>query len=189
MIKSSANKVASFLYYNDYIDKEKYEYEVYLYGFESLIALTLNLVSILLIGLLFNRFMHTVVFLACYCPLRKFTGGYSDDTYKKCFLKSLVVFIITILIANDLANIDIKPLIVLFSALNWISIYMLSPVDDINHTLTDTEKIKYKKNARLIAILVFLFTFVSEKYFIYSALSLFWINIFLNISIIKTGGK
>ncbi|MEF9992020.1 MAG: hypothetical protein RR835_08560 [Peptostreptococcaceae bacterium] len=39
MIKSSANKVTSFLYYNKYIDSDKYDYEVYLYGFESLIAL------------------------------------------------------------------------------------------------------------------------------------------------------
>lgn len=189
MIKSSANKVTSFLYYNDYIDREKYEYEVYLYGFESLIALTLNLVAILLIGLLFDRFMHTVVFLACYCPLRQFTGGYHADTYKKCFFTFLVIFIATIFIANNLVHSGLKPLIILFSALNWISIYLLSPVDHINHILTDTDKIKYKKKAGLIAILVFLFTFVSKNYFIYSAFALFWINILLNAALIKNRGK
>src|SRR3712207_3456369 len=102
MIKSSANKVTSFLYYNKYIDSEKYDYEVYLYGFESIIALILNTASILLIGLLFDSFMHTVVFLLCYYPLRQFTGGYHADTYEKCFFTFVIIFMATILISNNL---------------------------------------------------------------------------------------
>lgn len=185
MIKSSANKVTSFLYYNNYIDSDKYEYEVYLYGFESLIALIINLVSILLIGLLFDRFMHTVVFLACYCPLRQFTGGYHADSYEKCFFTFVVIFIATIFAANNLVYAGLKYLIRLFSVLNWISICILSPVDHINNILMDTEKAKYKKKAILIATLVLLFIFVSEDYFIYSAFALFWINIMLNMALIK----
>jgi accessory gene regulator B len=189
MIKSSANKVTSFLYYNNYIDSDKYEYDVYLYGFESMIALILNTVSILLIGLLFDRFMHTVVFLLCYFPLRQYTGGYHADTYEKCFLTFVVIFIVTIFIANNLGNEGIKPLIILFSIINWTSICLLSPVDHINNILEDEDKIKYKKKARLIATLVLLFIFVSKNYFIYSAFSLFWINILLNVALIKNKGE
>lgn len=189
MIKSSANKVTSFLYYNNYIDTDKYEYDVYLYGFESMIALILNTVSILLIGLLFDRFMHTVVFLLCYFPLRQYTGGYHADTYEKCFLTFVVIFIATIFIANNLGNEGIKPLIILFSVINWTSICLLSPVDHINNILEEEDKIKYKKKARLIATLVLLFIFVSKNYFIYSAFSLFWINILLNVALIKNKGE
>lgn len=188
MIKSSANKVTSFLYYNNYIDSDKYEYEVYLYGFESMIALILNTVSILLIGLLFDRFMHTVVFLLCYFPLRQFTDGYHADTYEKCFLTFAVIFIATIFIANNLGYEGIKPLIILFSVINWTSICLLSPVDHINNILEDDDKVKYKKKARLIATVVLLFILVSKNYFIYSAFSLFWINILLNVALIKNKG-
>lgn len=189
MVKSSANKVTSFLYYNNYIDSDKYDYEVYLYGFESLIAVILNIISILLIGLVFDRFMHTIVFLACYCPLRQFTGGYHADTYEKCFFTFVIIFIGTILIANNLSDIGLKPLIILFSVLNWISICLLSPVQHFNKPLTDIEKIKYKKNARLISSVVLLFILVSKNYFIYSAFALFWINIMLNMAIIKKQGE
>lgn len=189
MIKSSASKVTSFLYYNNYIDSDKYEYEVYLYGFESMIALILNTVSILLMGILFDRFMHTAVFLLCYYPLRQFTGGYHADTYGKCFLTFVFIYIVTIFISNNLGNEGIKPLIILFSIINWTSICMLSPMDHTNNILEEDEKTKYKKKAILIATLVLLFIFVSNHYFIYSAFSLFWINVLLNVVLIKNKGE
>ena len=188
MIKSSANKVTSFLYYNKYIDSDKYDYEVYLYGFEALIASILNSVAILLIGLLFDRFIDSIVFLACYCPLRQYSGGYHADTYKRCFFTFICIFLATIFLENNLGNIDLKPLIVLFSVLNLLSICMLSPVEHINNPLTYNEKIKYKRRARLIATLVFLFIVMSKEYFTYSAFALFWINIMMNIAVIKNRG-
>lgn len=189
MIKSSANKVTSFLYYNNYIDSDKYEYEVYLYGFESMIALILNIVSILLIGLLFDKFMHTIIFLICYYPLRRFTGGYHADTYEKCFLTFVAIFITTILIANNLGHVGLKPLIILLSVINWVVIWLLSPVDHVNNILDNEEKTKYKKKARLIATVVLLFISISNNYYIYSAFSLFWINILLNVALIKNKGE
>ncbi len=189
MIKSSANKVTSFLYCNNYIDSAKYDYEVYLYGFEILVASILNSVAILLIGLLFDRFIHSVVFLICYCPLRQFAGGYHADTYKRCFFIFICIFLLTIFLSNNLGNIGLRHLIILFSTLNCISICILSPVEHVNNPLTDVERIKYKKNTRLITILIFLFIVINKNYFIYSAFALFWINIMMNIALIKNRGK
>lgn len=188
MIKFSANKVTSFLFCNNYIDSDRYEYEVYLYGFEALIALILNSVAILLIGLLFDRFIHSIIFLACYCSLRQYAGGYHADTYNRCFFTFIGIFLVTIFLSNSLENIDLKPLIVLFSVLNWISICLLSPVEHINNPLTDNEKIKYKKKSRLIATLILLFIVISKQYFIYSTFALFWINLMMNIAVIENRG-
>lgn len=189
MVKSSANKVTSFLYYNKYIDSDKYDYEVYLYGFEILVASILNSVAILLIGLLFDRFLHSIVFLSCYCPLRQFAGGYHADTYKRCFFIFVVIFLLTIFLSNVLGYTELKSLIILFSILNWGSICLLSPVEHVNNPLTDNERIKYKKNARLIATIILIYIYISNKYFIYSAFALFWINIMLNIAFMKNRGK
>ncbi|MGL4911146.1 MAG: accessory gene regulator B family protein, partial [Romboutsia sp.] len=84
---------------------------------------------------LFDRFIHTAVFLLCYYPLRQFTGGYHADTYRKCFFTFILIFVATIFIANNLAHVGIRPLVVLFSVINGISICLLSPVDHINKIL------------------------------------------------------
>lgn len=52
------------------------DFEIYRYGFETLIYFIVNISVALLIGIIFDRFIHTIVFLSCYCTLRQFTGGY-----------------------------------------------------------------------------------------------------------------
>lgn len=185
MIKSNASKVTSFLFDNNYIDNIKYDYEVYLYGFEILIASILNLATTLLIGVIFDKFIHTIVFLICYCSLRQFSGGYHSNTYKNCYITFILIFISTILIANHLDSINLKPLIILFSVLNWICICLQGPVEHINNPLTYLEFIKYYRYVIFIATLVLLFIVINNKYFIYSSLALFWINILMNIEFIK----
>lgn len=195
MIKSSSKKVTSFLFYNNYIDSNKYGYEVYLYGFEILIASILNILATLIIGLLFGKFIHTIVFLSCYCPLRQFSGGYHANNYRKCFITFICIFLITIFISNNLDYHNLKLIIILFSVLNWINIFVVAPIENINNPLTELEKIKYKRNVRVISSIVFLFIVINIKYlwrydyFIYSFSALFWINTMINIEIIKNRRK
>lgn len=195
MIKSCANKITSFLFYKNYIDSNKYEYEVYLYGFEVLIASILNILVTLTMGLLFDKFIHSIVFLACYCPIRQFSGGYHASSYKKCFLTFILVFLLTIFIDSNFDFIGLKPIILLLSILNWLNICLLSPVEHTNNPLTGNEKNKYKRNAILNTTLVLLFITLSSncivtyEYFIYSSLALFWINIMIIIAIIKNRRK
>lgn len=195
MIKSCANKITSFLFYKNYIDSNKYEYEVYLYGFEVLIASILNILVTLTIGLLFDKFIHSIVFLACYCSIRQFSGGYHASNYRKCFFTFALIFLLTIFIGSNFDFIGLKPIILLLSILNWLNICLLSPVEHTNNPLTDNEKNKYKRNAILNTTLVLLFITLSSncivtyEYFIYSSLALFWINIMIIIAIIKNRRK
>ncbi|CEN76367.1 accessory gene regulator protein B [[Clostridium] sordellii] len=191
MIKSYANKVTSFLVDNNYVDSYKYEYDVYLYGFEILIASMINVITTLIIGLLFNKFIYSVIFLACYCPLRQFSGGYHANSYLKCCLTFVVIFIITIFIANNINNIDFRHILLIFSIFNFLSISILGPIEHINNPITDIERNKYKRNSKLISTIITIFITVSSgfkityEFSIYSSLALFWINIMMVLAIIK----
>lgn len=195
MIKSYADKVTSFLFVNNYIDNTKYKYNVYLYGFEILIASLINILAILMIGAIFNKFINAIIFLACYCPIRQFSGGYHAENYRKCFFSFLCIFLITILISNILIVKDRGLLIGMFSIFNLIIISILSPIENKNNPLTKEDKINYKKKSMLITNFITILILISTnfnltyEYSIYGSLALFWINMMMILEVIKTRGN
>lgn len=74
MFKSLSYRITDILVNNGIIEID--DFEIYRYGFETLIYFIVNISVALLIGIIFDRFIHTIVFLSCYCTLRQFTGGY-----------------------------------------------------------------------------------------------------------------
>lgn len=191
MVKSSAKKITTFLFDNNYIDTKSYDYEVYNYGFEILIASIINFLVIFFIGFLLDKLVHTIIFLLCYCPLRQFAGGYHASSYRKCLFVFVVIFIATIFIANNLAYTNLKQIIILFSFLNCLNISLLAPVEHYNNPLSDEEKKKHKKTSRIITFIIFLFILISSnyssmyEYLVYPVLALFWINVMMNVEILK----
>ncbi|MDX5701746.1 accessory gene regulator B family protein, partial [Clostridioides difficile] len=74
MFKSLSYKFANILVRNEVIEDE--DFEIYRYGFETLVYFIINISVALLIGIALNKFIQTIIFLVCYCTLRQFTGGY-----------------------------------------------------------------------------------------------------------------
>lgn len=152
MIKHLSNKITSLLVCNNSIDNE--DSEICSYGLEVLISSLINTVIVLLIGFILGKFIQTIVFIACYCSIRQFSGGYHASSHGKCIFTFLCMYIATVVIVGNIYSIHLKPVILLIGILNWISIFILVPVEHVNNPLTDLEKIKNKKNARVIVTLV-----------------------------------
>ena len=87
MFKSLSYRITDILVNNGIIEID--DFEIYRYGFETLIYFIVNISVALLIGIIFDRFIHTIVFLSCYCTLRQFTGGYHAKNYTECTLTFL----------------------------------------------------------------------------------------------------
>lgn len=192
MFKSYASKVTSFLINNREIDED--DYEVYRYGFEVLIAFIVNIVIVLSIGLLFNKIFYSIVFLMCYCPIRQFVGGYHANSYTKCLLIFISIFILTLTI-----NIDINTgfniyeiLIFITSTLSYIGIFMLAPLEHRNNPLTLADVKKYRKISKILAGMVYILTLIFirietlKELSAYTCSSLFWINTMLCLGILKS---
>jgi len=79
MFKLSADRITSVLVTNELIEEK--EFRVYSYGFELIIAFAANALTVLLIGLIFGKFVHTLLFLLTYCPIRQYAGGFHATAF------------------------------------------------------------------------------------------------------------
>ena len=162
MVESCANKITSFLICSNTIEEK--EYDLYLYGFKTLIAFIVNIVVILFIGYILNRFKETALFLLCYCPIRQFTGGYHADNYKKCLLSFILIYIGNVYFIEVLMNKKVDYIIIVLMSLSYIGIYFLSPLEHRNNPLSKKEKLKYKKIAMLLISGVLLFSIIGINF-------------------------
>lgn len=183
MIKSLSYKFTDLLVKNEVVENE--DYEIYRYGFETLIYFIVNIGVALLIGIIFDRFIHTIVFLSCYCTLRQFTGGYHARNYTECTLTFVVIYLITIFIDNNIYINSQSYLLILAMGISIFIIYKLSPLEHRNKPLSDTDKKKYKSIAMKIVVVIssiFIFSMlfnIFTNYARYSLFAMLWISILL----------
>ena len=189
MLKLCANKVTSILIHNDAIDKE--DYELYSYGFETLVAFIVNILVILSIGLIFNKFRQTLLFLACYCPIRQFTGGYHAVNYRNCLLVFITIFLINIVILQNTRIYSLNEIVMLLAFISYIGICFLAPIEHRSNPLSHKEKKHYKKIAITLTSIILIFSAIginfktTYEYSLYSISAIVWIFIMLNLAIIK----
>lgn len=185
MIKNLSYKFTNLLLKNEIIENK--DYDIYRYGFETLIYFIVNISVALSIGIIFNKFIHTIIFLSCYCTLRQFTGGYHARNYIECTLTFAVIYLLTILVDNNMDIYKYKYLSILSIISSIFIIYRLAPLEHRNKPLNDTEKKFYRKVAmRILASVIILFTLsiilnVFVEYLIYSIFAIVCISILLII--------
>lgn len=185
MFKKLSYKFSNILVDNEVIESD--DFEIYRYGFETLIYFIVNIGVALFIGIIFDRFIHTIIFLSCYCTLRQFTGGYHARNYTECTLTFVVIYLITIFSANNIDIEKYKYLLILLMAISIFIIYSLAPLEHRNKPLSEVEKNRYKIIAIKIAIIVgiiFIFSIIFNvfiEYCVYYLFAIIWICILLII--------
>ena len=159
--------------------------EIYSYGFNQILFMILNFITILIIGILFNMLFETIIFIITYIPIRIYAGGYHARTQTKCYIFSVFMLISALYIIKLqlMSNILI---IILLSIISSIIILSLAPVEDKNKILDEKEIETYRKIAikNLVIILIFLIVSLILNNIIISScicISLFYNNIMLII--------
>lgn len=189
MVESCANKITSFLICSKTIEEK--DYDLYLYGFKTLIAFIVNIIAILFVGYMLNRFKETALFLLCYCPIRQFTGGYHADNYKKCLLSFISIYLVNVYLIEELMSKKVDYIIIVLMVISYIGIYFLSPLEHRNNPLSKKEKLKYKKIVMILISIVLLFSIIginfntTYRYSIYTASVLICIFTMLILGVIK----
>lgn len=189
MVKICAEKITAFLISNKQIDNS--EYEMYVYAYETLIAFFINIVAIITIGFICNKFIHTLLFLCFYCPIRQFSGGYHADNYRKCLLTFLLMYLLNISILDKLIYLNRTNLIIILICSSYIGIWILAPIEHRNNPLTCDEKNHYKNIVRCLVSIVLTIVIIGIKfkiiyeYVIYIGSVIVCVFIMLLLAIIK----
>ncbi|MCC0697250.1 accessory gene regulator B family protein [Clostridioides sp. ES-S-0048-02] len=183
MFKKYAEKITTVLVNNELINTE--EHHIYSYGFEVVIASSVNLVLALTLALIFHKFIHVLLFLICYCSIRQFSGGYHANNHRTCILIFLSVVLSSICILNYINTVKHMSVIIIFLVLNYLGVCFLSPLEHKNNSLNLDEKKMYGKMSKLLATIIVLVISTSfilkikTDYALFCLSALFWINIML----------
>lgn len=189
MVESLTNKLISFFVEKSIIVEDKYE--IYKSKITKFIYFIISLVSVIIIGLIFNKAIQGIILLICYILIRKFACGYKPDNYIVRLLMFIAIFLFTIYVSNYDDLTTYKSLIITFTMLSFGGIYMLSPVEDRKKPLKRKIAIRYKIISRILATIITLITmallisYSLNEYAAYMCSALFWSAIMLVLGTIK----
>lgn len=143
---------------------ERDESPIYQFGLELIFLNTVNLLTFIVLGLIFKEIRSGFIFLIAIICLRKYAGGFHASTRLHCYiLTSAVCGSVIIAIKYFPLNFLQELCATFFST---IILFWLAPVSSENKPLEDSERIQYRK--RSIAI----FALESCFFFVFYALQL-----------------
>lgn len=149
MIEKMALKIVNQMELQKIISKSNCEYYEY-----ALIAMAENAVTVgtmLLLGLLFRQFLHTICFLVFFLSLRKRTGGFHADKFWQCYMGTVITYIGVIQAVPILCS---NPA-VMYGML-FLATFVICILGTINHPNMDMDKNELqesKKAARLLVLM------------------------------------
>lgn len=162
LIETVAGRFVSGLVKNQRIAKEKEN--VYRYSAIVTIESAINIVSVLLIGLLFGRFFENVCFFLVFKFLRKFSGGLHASKFTTCYAISMTsnVAVMVILNVMDVFSTYLLALIVEFMAL--LVAVVFAPVANKNKSISIKEHRVFKAIVSITCILLVISSLLLTKY-------------------------
>lgn len=149
MIEKMALKVVNQMETQRIISKSNCEY--YEYALISMVEQAITIGTMLLLGLLFGQFLHTVCFMLFFFSLRKRTGGFHANKFWQCYLGTVVFYVVIMQIVPVLCT---NPTIMYGMLL--LAIILICIMGTINHPNMDMNKSELhesKKAARLVVIM------------------------------------
>lgn len=136
--------------------------DIYSYGLFMFLSFVIFGVITLAFGIIFGCIIESLIFYTLFQLLRKYCGGYHAETCGKCEIMTSLIFLICIASIEAVEYLNFENILFLISALFFIIIYCLSPIDTMENPLSAEEKTKFRKISRIIVLIMI--SFVSFAY-------------------------
>lgn len=150
MIAKAVEYLVNQLVENELI--EQVQREEYLYSLECFIEGILTTGSLLILGICFGKFIPTIGFLIFFFSLRRRTGGFHLNTFGGCYIGTLVLYVLIIVLAKYIMNEPI--LLALLTVCAGVSILIIGTVNHPNIDMSKEELNAAKSSARLLVSLL-----------------------------------
>lgn len=131
-----------------------------IYGFEMIFSKVLGYGTLLILGIILHKWIHTILFLLTFGTLRKRTGGFHMRTEIGCYIVSVVQYLI-IMLLGDLSVIRLPMVQIEIVLISVLLITLLAPLNHPNWNLNPIEVKLCKQSARRRMILIALVVIVS----------------------------
>lgn len=136
--------------------------DIYSYGLFMFLSFVIFGVITLAFGIIFGCIIESLIFYTFFQLLRKYCGGYHAETCGKCEIMTSLIILICIALIETVEYLNFENILFLTSALFFIIIYCLSPIDTMENPLSVEEKTKFRKISRIIVLIMI--SFVSFAY-------------------------
>lgn len=158
MISKASKHIVKWLLHTGAIsieDRELYEYAAYSFLFEFI-----PFILVSAIGVILGMFIEGMLMILPFILIRKFSGGFHLDSAAICLVLSTLLLFLLLIFAKYITThnyiILYSLLVVGFSA----QIFILSPIDSAARKISSTQRIVFRKIARIILIIVCTIYFV-----------------------------
>jgi|GEM_PF-1894234 len=138
-----ANRIAFFLSRNGIIEEEAEP--VYAYGAEIALSTIAVLFAVLLIGGISGQIVNLTIFMLSYKILRECAGGYHAGTHLRCFIYSIVICIMNVLLYIVLPMHTQGILTISLLVLSSIVLVISAPSQNLVNPKTKKELVANKK--------------------------------------------
>ena len=133
---------------------EKYNYEIYQYGFQIFLELSLNILCSIIIAVILDMKIECIFFFLFFIPLRSYNGGLHMDRYLSCFLLSCTTLALTLLIVK---HFTLDPIFsYLLYAISVFIIIITGPINYPNREVNSEENIRFKAKSNITLALGFI---------------------------------
>lgn len=99
MINYLSNKFISICLEEKIIDVDS---DIYKYGFESILSSYLCIAIVLFTGIFIKYKLIAFFYLLIFYFIRKYSGGYHCDSYLKCIIWTDFIFILSVIMIDNL---------------------------------------------------------------------------------------
>lgn len=131
---------------------------IYYFGFQIIIGEFVKLIILLALAVLLGVIKETLIILTFFVIFRTTAGGYHMDTYNKCMVASIVIFLLAGLFVHyTWENLNIHTIAFLNIATFFtglFSFYKWAPADTPNKPIKKEEKIKSLKRKSILMLFI-----------------------------------
>ena len=165
MMHRAADSVANWLVKGNAIGEE--EAELYSYAMYSFLITSIPLILSIVVGTFMNMLLESILFIAPFVIIRKYSGGFHLKSPTVCLIVSTGIIAVFLLCIKFVLKYEFYPVALILAILSAILLFIKSPIDSEARKLSDRETIVFGKIAKSMVVIFLAVTFILTGFHIY----------------------